>query len=153
MALSVAYFVVKGLAYSAWCYVGLRLFRPASDPKAWLAGFLGGVRLAMGLGFGFVIWMASSAIFPALRTASYDLPEFIPSALTYLAVYVPVRWIEWGIFDLGLNRDARSPQGFLLGSGSRSRRWRAGGIAISCLADIPVIAAMGGRLPIGRFMC
>lgn len=153
MALSVLYFVVKWLAYSAWMYVGLRLFRPASDPKVWIAACTGCLRLAMGLGFGFVIWMASSAVFPAFRDASRDLPEFVPNALTYLAVYVPVRWIEWGIFDLGLNREARSLRGFLLGSGSRSRRWRAGGIAISCLADIPVIAALGGTIPIGRFMC
>jgi hypothetical protein len=153
MALGVLYFVVKGLAYSAWCYLGLYLFRPASDPKPWLAVLLGGVRLAMGLGFGFVIWRASSAIFPALRDASGDLPAFVPSALTYLAVYVPVRWIEWGIFEFGLKRDARSAQAFLLGGGSRSRRWRVGGIAISCLADIPVIAAMGGTIPVGRFMC
>ena len=33
------------------------------------------------------------------------------------------------------------------------RLWRLGGIAISCLADIPLIASLGGVVPVGRFLC
>ena len=153
MNLSFGYFVIKALAYSAWIFVGLRTFSRGGTRRAWIALGLGALRLCMGLGFGVVIWFASSIVFPAVEHLSSDPSELLPNIATYAAVYVPVRWIEWGIFDLALNRDARSFRGFLAGSRARSRWWRAGGIAISCLADIPVIVSMGGVLPVGRFMC
>jgi hypothetical protein len=83
------------------------------------------------------------------------LPDEVPrlgNVVTYLSVHVPVRWFEWAVFDLVIDSLARSVQGFLFGHTSRNRAWRLGGIAISCLADIPVISDVGG-LPIGRFMC
>jgi len=66
-------------------------------------------------------------------------------------VYVPVRWIEWGIMSLFLV----SPGGsrFFLGQGRADRFWRIGGIGISCLADIPLIISLGGVIPTGRFLC
>jgi hypothetical protein len=147
------YFLVKGFAYAAWMYVGLRIFGRGRPQPHWIAVGLGALRLAMGLGFGFFIWIGGSLLFEKLSKVSGDDHEWIASAATYAAVYVPVRWIEWGIFDLALNREARTARGFLLGHNSRSRRWRAGGIVISCLADIYVIASLGGMIPVGRFMC
>jgi hypothetical protein len=153
MALSVWYFVVKGLAYAAWMYVGLRALGRSGPPLALLAVGLGVLRLLMGLGFGVLIWLGGSAVYQGVREAASDLPDVIASIATYAAVYVPVRWIEWGIFELGLNRDSRSLRDFLLGGRPGTRRWRLGGIAISCLADIPVIVSLGGVIPVGRFMC
>ena len=71
--------------------------------------------------------------------------------LAYLAVYVPVRWFEWALIELFLSSAARTLGGFVLSSG-RTRPWRIGGILVSCLADVPVMLALGG-LPMGRFMC
>jgi hypothetical protein len=68
-------------------------------------------------------------------------------------VYVPVRWVEWGIIEaLLLSPAARGARGFLLGGGGAARRWRLGGAALSCLADVPLMLASGG-LPVGRLMC
>jgi hypothetical protein len=151
--LSVWYFAVKGLAYAAWIYVGLSVFGRGQRHHVPLALGLGALRLLMGLGFGIVIWLAGSAVFQGVSEISDGSSSLVPSITTYLAVYVPVRWIEWGIFEVLLNRESRSARGFFLGAGSRTRRWRLGGIAISCLADIPVIYSLGGVIPVGRFMC
>jgi hypothetical protein len=147
------YFLVKGLAYAAWMYVGLRVFGRGGGNKGSIAVVLGAVRLVMGLAFGFVIWVGSTLFLESIQNVLGGLPDWLANSATYAAVYVPVRWIEWGIFDLVLNREARTARGFFLGPSSRSRRWRAGGILISCLADIYVIASLGGMIPVGRFMC
>jgi hypothetical protein len=147
------YFLLKFLAYAAWMYVGLRMFGRGGPLPLGIAVGLGALRLAMGLGFGIVIWLGGSLVFEKIHQASSSIPDWLASSATYAAVYVPVRWIEWGIFDLALNREARTASGFFLGPSSRSRRWRAGGIVISCLADIYVIASLGGMIPVGRFMC
>jgi hypothetical protein len=78
---------------------------------------------------------------------------FSQNVLTYLLVYVPVRWIEWTIMAMII-----MPASFPLwrwagGSNSNDRLWRLGGIAISCLADIPLIVSLGGVVPVGRFLC
>jgi hypothetical protein len=73
-------------------------------------------------------------------------------AIAYLAVYVPVRWIEWGLIALIVTPDARHFGAFWLGANRRDRLWRLCGIAASCCADVPVLVAVGG-LPVGRFMC
>jgi hypothetical protein len=66
---------------------------------------------------------------------------------------VPVRWVEWGIFEVALQPSARAWDVFTLSADPRVRRWRLGGIVISCLADVPVMIALGGVLPVGRFLC
>jgi hypothetical protein len=76
--------------------------------------------------------------------------------LTYFAIYIPVRWIEWAIVAFALTAPPRPRDNFLLGSGRSSRLWRLGGIVVSHLADIPLILMAGGVtgiLPVGRFLC
>jgi hypothetical protein len=70
----------------------------------------------------------------------------------YISVYVPVRWVEWAVISLFVFKSSRSFAGFLFGGDSTDRLWRLGGIAISCIADIPMILFLGG-LPLGRFLC
>jgi 2-hydroxychromene-2-carboxylate isomerase len=65
----------------------------------------------------------------------------------YLAVYVPVRWLEWSLIASLVER---SPRAFLIPPTRNSVLFRAGGIAVSCLADIPMLIQ---GLPVGRFMC
>ena len=76
---------------------------------------------------------------------------FAANALTYLSVYVPVRWLEWSIMAALLLSPSISQ--FLFGAARPDRLWRAGGIVISCLADIPLIISLGGVIPTGRFLC
>ena len=141
------YFVVKLIAYCAWCYVGLRLFQPEAKLLPARAIGFGLLRLFMGFFFGILIYLLSSTLITHIGAG---LPE---NTITYIAVYVPVRWIEWSIMAAILYRGTTTPYSWFFGEKSRDRYWRFGGIAISCLADIPLIAALGGIIPTGRFMC
>lgn len=141
------YPAIKLLAYGFWCYWGLRNFRPPMNDvysRSLLYGFL---RLLMGLFFGVVIWLISSIV---LSHIGYGLPQNI---LTYALVYVPVRWIEWSIMATVILPDSFSLLRWISGTSPRDRNWRLGGIVISCLADIPLIASLGGVIPTGRFLC
>jgi len=151
MWIGVLYFLIKGAAYCGWCGLGVRRFRP--ERTAWIgpALGLGLLRLLMGLGFGVLIFFAGLYLYAGLGETG-ALGVTTAMTLTYLAVYVPVRWIEWGIIEALLAPPARTLSGFLLGSSGTGRSWRLGGIAISCLADLPLILSAGG-LPVGRFMC
>jgi hypothetical protein len=137
-----AYSGIKALAYMAWCGWGARLH--GHRERLWLKGFLFGFgRLAMGAVLGLVV------IFFLVNALSTTIPN---QFLLYLAVYVPVRWFEWSVMAILLERKQVSWRNFLLGETASSQLWRLGGIAISCLADIPMMIALGG-LPVGRFMC
>jgi len=141
------YFVVKLIAYCVWCYVGLRLFQSEAKLLPAKAVGFGILRLFMGFFFGILIYLLSSMLITHIGAG---LPE---NAITYLAVYVPVRWIEWSIMAAILYRGTTRPYPWFLGEKSRDRCWRVGGIGISCLADIPLVISLGGIIPTGRFMC
>jgi len=141
------YFVIKLFAYCVWCLIGLRWFQPGARLLVAKAVGFGALRLFMGLFFGILIYFLSSALITLIGTG---LPQ---NAITYLAVYVPVRWIEWSIMSAILNRDPKPDSPWLFGWSARDRYWRLGGIFISCLADIPLIYSLGGAIPTGRFMC
>ncbi len=140
------YFLIKYTAYVAWCYAGARWFAPERGKFLQRALLLGILRAALGLVFGILIFFGVSFVYGELS----GVPA--RSILAYLGVYVPVRWVEWSIISAILSRESRSIVGFAWGITQRERFWRAGGIAISCLADIPVMIVMGGVVP-GRFMC
>ncbi len=133
-----------------WMLVGQRSLRGKESVNVLTAFGLGTLRLLTGLGFGIVIWLSGSLVFVALILASSDQATLLPGIVSYLAVYVPVRWVEWGIFELVLHPESRSKTGFLLGANARTRAWRLGGVVVSCLGDIPVIVS-GGGLPVGPF--
>jgi len=141
------YFGGKFLAYSVWCYFGLRGFRPQNSHTLGRAIIYGAIRLALGFFFGILIYLLSSALITSLAPG---LPE---NVIAYLAVYVPVRWIEWTIMAILIMPGPISPSHWIVGSGRMDRLWRLGGIAISCLADIPLIVSLGGVIPVGRFLC
>jgi hypothetical protein len=141
------YFGGKFLAYSVWCYFGLRTFRPQSALAPGRAMIYGAIRLSLGFFFGILIYLLSSALITSL---SPGLPE---NFVTYLVVYVPVRWIEWTIMAILIMPGPISPSRWIVGNGRPDRLWRLGGIAISCLADIALIVSVGGVIPVGRFLC
>jgi len=153
------YATIKYAAYTGWCYLGIRLFDAACAHKARWAFLCGFIRLAMGLGFGVLIFILGLLVYEATRVVGRSdaapavlSEDWFRMAWTYLTVYVPVRWVEWALIGLLIDKSSRRFLPFLLGPDSSSRKWRAGGILISCLADVPMIVSIGG-LPIGRFMC
>ena len=143
----IAYLTIKYLAYAAWCFIGLQLSLSAVRGTLARALGLGLLRLLLGLMFGVVIYLLGSIVYSAL----VELPA--TGLLTYLAVYVPVRWVEWSLIAMLIAPASRSFRLFWIGMNSRDRLWRCGGILVSCIADIPMIIALGGILPVGRFLC
>ena len=141
---AILYLGIKYLAYTGWMFFGLRKLRNERSPllRSFLLGFF---RLCLGFFFGVLIYFLSSALMSQLGFGSGS------SALTYLAVYVPVRWIEWSIMAAILVPGSFAR--FFLGGAKPDRLWRLGGIVISCLADIPLIISLGGVIPTGRFLC
>ncbi len=141
------YLVVKLLAYCVWCFVGLRMFQPAAKLLPARAIGFGVLRLFMGFFFGIAIYFLGSL---SLTLLGSGLQQNI---ITYVLVYVPVRWLEWSIMSAILAACVAHISPWFLGWNPRDRYWRLGGILISCLADIPLIASLGGLLPTGRFLC
>ena len=119
------YALGKVVAYGAVCYVGVRWFRPGVQRPLVAAVGLGLLRFAIGLFFALLIYVASTNLYGHLAGVEAR------SVLTYAAVYVPVRWVEWSLMSLLLVSDSRSVLGFALGAGVRDRVWRASGIATS----------------------
>ena len=142
---AILYVGIKLLAYVGWMYLGLRTLGSGDKPSMWYAIFLGILRLFLGLIFALVIYFLSSAVLSHLGSG------LAPNVVTYLAVYVPVRWLEWSMMAALLMSPSLSQ--FILGTARTDRLWRLGGIAISCLADIPLIVSLGGVIPTGRFLC
>jgi hypothetical protein len=147
------YVLVKFIAYTVWCGLGIGLLwsleraanvrlataaGTSSQRKWFLAAGYGFLRLLMGVFFGILIWILGSMV----ATNIWNAPH--RDVITYLAVYVPVRFVEWSILAWIMARNSAGGIGY---------GWRFGGIAISCLADIPLIAASGWMLPLGRFFC
>ena len=141
------YFVAKFVAYCVWRYVGVRLFRSGDRFAIPRALGLGTLRLLMGVFFGYLIFALITALFTSLT------PSFAANVITYLIVYVPVRWLEWAIMATLILPGPVYFAEWFTGAGRKDRLWRLGGIVISCLADIPLIASLGGVIPVGRFFC
>lgn len=136
------YLGCKFVAYCAWCGLGARL-HGHRDGLVWRGLVFGTVRLGMGAVFGLIAIVALLNLLNVVVRNTVQL---------YLLVYVPVRWIEWSIMVPLLDKQGPSLRGLVVGRAPASATWRLGGIAISCLADIPMMVGAGG-LPIGRFMC
>ncbi len=148
------YLVLKFVAYSAWMFAGFRMMAPAGDGRRvrrYRAAFgYGALRFLLGFVAGVGILMLVGGTFDMFLEHGHSRTE--AGVATYLSVYLPVRWFEWGLFESVVAERSGSFRDFLLGFGARARLWRVGGMAISCLADIPVILEMNG-LPVGRFLC
>jgi hypothetical protein len=128
------YIAVKYAAYFGWCFAGAGLLAPARPRRLRLAALLGAGRLLLGIGAGLFIMLAALSMNNATRNAP----------LTYLSIYVPVRVVEWTLFHLLISTRFQ---------GARSIGWVVGGVAVSCLADIPIGIMEGGVVPVGRPFC
>ena len=128
----VLYVLIKLALYTGWCWVGLLLFRPV--PGWGKATALGILRLAIGVLFGVSIFI----VVPAQRD---DV------LWKYLAIYSPVRMVEWLILAWIIIRksDDKRPGTALL--------WCFGGIVVSFVADFASPEGVAGHFCIGRCLC
>src|SRR5262249_14079674 len=122
------YIILKYAAYAGWCLLGLNLFESSIKNRTIAALAIGFLRLVMGLFFGVVIWILSTSAYAIYFKILGD--GFGAGVFAYLMVYVPVRWFEWAIIDLILQRRRTTLASFLVGHDGVSRKWRVGGIAI-----------------------
>jgi hypothetical protein len=129
----VIYVLIKLACYTAWCWVGLRLWQPNSSRwrKATAFGIL---RLAIGVFFGV-------AIFIAVPAQQDDV------LWKYITIYAPVRLVEWLILALILRRTSEN-KGLATMLG-----WCVGGIVVSFVADFASPEGVAGHFCIGRCLC
>jgi len=126
------YVLVKLACYSAWCWLGLRLWQPDSAGPLRAAAF-GIVRLAIGV-------VAGISIFLLVPAQPYDL------LWKYIAIYTPVRMVEWFILALILRH--KSTRGL-----AATLSWCLGGIVISFAADFASPEGVAGHFCVGRCLC
>lgn len=129
----VIYVLIKLAFYTAWCWIGLRLWRP--DSTRWRTATAFGIfRLAIGVFFGLTIFFA-------VPTDRSDV------LWKYLAIYTPVRMLEWLIVAWILRRksDNKSIPATLL--------WCLAGIVVSFVADFASPEGVAGHFCVGRCLC
>ena len=127
------YIAVKLISYIAWCWVALRLWEASSTSLIRAAGF-GILRLAIGVAFGL-------AIFFAVPTQ----PENVMGK--YVAIYAPVRMVEWFIMALIIGRTSDNQTTL------NSILWCLGGIVVSFAADFASPEGVAGHFCVGRCLC
>jgi hypothetical protein len=130
MAPIVAYPVVKYLAYAGWCGLLAKTYNP--ERMLWRTAWgLGVVRLLIGLVLGaFLTFWGLHLAFGS----NY--------VLYWVAVMVPVRWLEWSV-TAGIISKSFSPAGLLVGQNGKLRAWQAGGILVSFATDVLMVMAGG----------
>jgi hypothetical protein len=127
------YVAVKLISYIAWCWVALRLWRPGSATLVRATGF-GLLRLAIGVAFGVTIFFAASIE-----------PEDV--TWKYIAIYAPVRMVEWSILAFIIDGDSDAKTTF------NSVLWCLGGIVVSFVADFASPEGVAGHFCVGRCLC
>ena len=132
------YAVTKMVVYVLWCWAGI-YFLANKTPRMSTAVGLGAIRWPVGLFFGVVIFLS----FPLSSTAS--------AAGTYVAIYTPVRILEWGILlFLICSWLTDKPRGLSIW---RSISWIGGGVVVSFLSDLLSPEGLAGRFCVGRCLC
>ena len=126
------YVAVKLIAYCAWCWLALRLWRTTATIEK--AAAFGLVRLAIGIGFGAIIFFA-------VPTGPEDV------LWKYIAIYAPVRLVEWLILAFLIGRNFHQ-QNLL-----NSIFWCLGGIVVSFVADFASPEGVAGHFCVGRCLC
>jgi hypothetical protein len=126
------YALIKLAIYAAWCWLGLLLWR--ASPTWSKATGLGLLRLAIGVVFGVAIFIAVPA-----------QPDDV--LWKYLAIYAPVRLVEWSILAWIIGRKS-DHKNF-----STALFWCLGGIVFSFLADFASPEGVAGHFCVGRCLC
>ena len=127
------YVLIKLALYTGWCWVGLLLLRPNAPGWAKATG-LGILRLAIGVLFGV-------SIFIAIPVQQDDV------LWKYLAIYTPVRMVEWLILAWIIRRKSEDKRLEI------TLLWCLGGIVVSFVADFASPEGVAGHFCIGRCLC
>lgn len=135
------YIAVKYVAYAAWCTLGVHLLRVQGSGLS-TSLFFGLIRLLIGACFGAAVFIVGGMMHLAVPANPL---------LMYLAVYAPIRLVEWSIMAYLIVDDSN-----MLAS-VKLYAWILGGIVVSHLADLPMFLLMrsgpSDMLPVGRFLC
>ena len=132
-----AFLSVKLVAYAAWCRLGLGLLAPERfEAPLRRAGFLAGVRLAIGLLLGWLFLFGLAAVAPAQSRLGV-------SPLALLAGSALLRWLEWSFVGALAAGRARSARAVLLGRSGKEHLWRVGGVALSFATDLAGLLGAG----------
>lgn len=136
--LVVSYALAKFAAYSVWAGYGVRLSRPSSQPRErmWSGLRLGALRWAIGFGFGIGVFFV---------TLFFPVGNIWP---VYFLIYIPIRFVEWGIIASMLASDVFRPYS------KQMLIWIVGGIVVSVLVDLvhPDMIE-DARFCVGRCLC
>jgi hypothetical protein len=136
-ALLLSFIPIKLLAYIWWSYKGFFFLKLHFNYPKLRAIVYGLIRLLMGLMLGMaLVYMALLIVDPRNLVLS--------GIITYLLVYLPVRWLEWGLLEFIMSPKARSFDGFIFGVNKNSRRWRLGGLLLCAVMDVPIIILTKG---------
>jgi hypothetical protein len=127
------YVAVKLMVYIAWCWVGLRLWRLESATFL-PAAIFGVIRLIIGVLFGVAIFLSGPI-----------QPEHL--LWKYIAIYSPVRIVEWLIMALIIGRKSGKLTPL------SSIPWCLGGVVVSFAADLASPEAVSGHFCVGRCLC
>lgn len=141
------YVFLKWTAYTLWCWLGGVWLSRRSKPSFMRILAWGTLRAILGVTFGAAAFFFMVLLLSYLRIFMIRHPYIL-----YLMLYVPIRWMEWGIMTL-LIEPRDTGRAFWTGGNYTSAAWRGGGILVSCLLDWILVSAFGGLIPLGRFMC
>jgi hypothetical protein len=146
IAVLILYLVPKYVAYAAWCYLGLKKFRPQGEDQQNNAYLYGFYRLLIGFVFGALVFLALAILAHGTDTSATS------TTLDDLGIYFPVRWVEWTIMSVLIIPGSNATLRWLSGRDQRDRLWRPGGIGISFLADLSLLF-LTSRIQVGRVLC
>lgn len=130
------YALTKFVAYSLWCFLGLRLLSDCpSIPKALK---FGAYRWLLGLFFGVCVGLLLGSVSSQSVTA------------LYFGIYIPLRVIEWFILA---NLIASASFEYRLPHPTKVWPWILGGIVVSFASDLMSPDGIEGRFCVGRCLC
>ena len=127
------YVLVKLLGYAAWCWLGLRVWRPEAA-TLWPSLGFGVLRLIIGV-------VAGVSIFFLVRVERSDLLG------KYIEIYAPVRLLEWFVLWSILRRTSGRA------GVAKALCWCLGGIVVSFAADFASPEGLAGHFCVGRCLC
>jgi hypothetical protein len=131
----VLYWVVKAVAYAAWCLLGLHLAGRGVRPAA--AFGLGLVRVALGFAGGTALFFAARA---------WSIEGSFPA---YVGLYAPLRALEWTLLFALM----RGPVAGRSWTFPKAILWIAGGVVLSFVTEWASPLSMGERLGHARLTC
>src|SRR5262249_49749343 len=122
-----AFFAIKGLSYTAFCYGGLAWFHRSAG-RAWQRAFgFALLRMGMGVALGTVLVFYFSHFHAT--TNRLGIPEWFGSWLwTYVISYGSLRYLEWSLM-------AWLVSGRTVVVSARAISWTFAGVCLSFLTD------------------